>query len=193
MTNETQKAVQRRLYDQRFARRYLRGHGIDIGAGSDGLQKYRQWFPLMASCSSWDIENGDAQFMESVPNGVFDFVVSSHCLEHMVDPHEALTNWLRITKPLGHVIITVPDEDLYEQLSWPSKFNPDHKWSFTIHKHKSWCEKSINLTDMLTAFHDVCTIKKIELLDHLYDYQLLDQDQTRGWAESGIEIVLQKK
>ncbi|MBV5346213.1 MAG: methyltransferase domain-containing protein, partial [Rhodoferax sp.] len=74
-----------------------------------------------------------------------DFVHSSHCLEHMRDVREALKNWIRIVKPGGFLILTVPDEDLYEQGQWPSRFNTDHKWSFTIHKERSTMPSSINV------------------------------------------------
>ena len=45
-------------------------------------------------------------------------------------------------EPGGHLIVTVPDEDLYEQGHFPSDYNRDHKWTFTIHKPKSWSERS---------------------------------------------------
>ncbi|MEM1724783.1 MAG: hypothetical protein QXW71_03295 [Thermoplasmata archaeon] len=34
--------------------------------------------------------------MEGVPNCSYDFVHSSHCLEHLRDPREGLKNWFRI-------------------------------------------------------------------------------------------------
>ena len=55
----------------------------------------------MKSCRSWDLPDGDAQYMASIEDGLFDFVHSSHCLEHMQDPQTALANWIRILKPGG--------------------------------------------------------------------------------------------
>ena len=57
-----------------------------------------------------------AELMASVADNTYDFVHSSHCLEHMRDPARAMHNWLRILKPGGHLVCLVPDEDLYEQL-----------------------------------------------------------------------------
>ena len=39
----------------------------------------------------------------------------------------------------------VPDEDLYEQGQFPSTYNVDHKWTFTILKTTSWSPCSLNL------------------------------------------------
>jgi len=143
--NETSKALIRRLQDTRYASTYFKGDGIDIGAGDDPISKYSQQFPLMTSVKIWDVPDGDAQIMAGVADNTFDFVHSSHCLEHMRDSHEAFNNWLRICKPGGHLIITIPDEDIYEQGVWPSTHNPDHKMTWTILKEESWSPVSINL------------------------------------------------
>lgn len=131
---QTGKSISRRLYDPRFLNRYFVGNGIDIGSGGDCLYDYRQHFPLMAYVKSWDIEDGDAHHMKGIKDSYYDFVHSSHCLEHMLDPFIALENWIRICRSGGHIVLLVPDEDLYEQGVWPSNFNPDHKFSFTINK-----------------------------------------------------------
>jgi len=193
MSNEMQKSVVRRLNDSRFLREYFVGHGIDIGAGEDSLLKYKEFFPLIKTVRSWDIADGDAQYLEGLNNFSFDFAVSSHCLEHTESPNTAIKHWLRVIKPKGYLIITVPDEDLYEQGLWPSKFNTDHKFTFTINKDYSWSPKSINVFDLLKIFNDSIRVKKIELLDNLYFKSLHGIDQTRyTFSESAIEIVLQK-
>ena len=86
MGDETSKSIARRLRDPAFANIYFVGHGIDIGAGSDCLDKHRASFPKMLSCRRWDTEDGDAKDMASVPDNTYDFVHSSHCLEHLTDP-----------------------------------------------------------------------------------------------------------
>ena len=98
-------------------------------------------FPVSAKCA-WDLGDGDATFMESVKDETYDFVHSSHCLEHLLDPEKGLRNWFRILKPGGYLVVIVPDEDLYEQGVFPSTFNADHKWTFTISKSGSWSDKS---------------------------------------------------
>jgi SAM-dependent methyltransferase len=190
---EASKAVMRRLYDSRFATRYFVGSGIDIGCGPDPISQYSEQFPLMESCRSWDMPYGDAQYLESVDDNTFDFVHSSHCLEHMVDPKTAMTHWLRVLKPNGHLVITIPEEDLYEQGIFPSTNNDDHKWTFTIAKAKSWSNKSINLASFLAEFSDAAQILKIELLDASFRYGLQRFDQTlTPIGECAIEFIMRK-
>lgn len=191
--HEASKALSRRLHDNRFSTRYFVGNGIDIGCGPDPISQYSEQFPLMRQVKNWDMPDGDAQYLASAADASFDFVHSSHCLEHMHDPKIALSNWLRVLKPNGHMVITIPDEDLYEQGVFPSSFNHDHKWTFTLHKKKSWSSKSINLFDLLAEFTDQIQILKVELLDANYRYRLGRFDQTlTPVAEAGIECILRK-
>lgn len=197
--HETSKSIARRLHTPGFVR-YFRGHGIDIGAGADGLHQWKSLFPLMDSCVCWDKEQGDAQFMEGVKDASYDFVHSAHCLEHLFDPDVALHHWWRILKPGGHLIVMVPDEDLYEQGLWPSAWNNDHKHTFSLRRtpdderiHR------INVLAMLLAFsmaqpeHSV-EIVLIHLLDSTYRYERPREDQTLNVVtESAIEFVLRKR
>lgn len=197
---ELSKSIFKKLHDSRYATRYLVGDGIDIGAGNDGLSQYMELFPLMRSCRSWDLDDGDAQFMEGIPNQTFDFVHSSHCLEHLVDIEVALFNWIRILRPGGHLICTVPDEDMYEQGIFPSQFNSDHRHTFTIYKKESWSTASKNILDILTSCKGEFEIKLIELLDSTYRYklnnenplQIIDQTNT-PIGECAIEFILKKR
>ena len=70
--------------------------------------------------------------MRGVPDASYDFVHSSHTLEHMRDAAEALCNWWRILAPGGYLIVVVPDWELYEQGVWPSQWNSDHKQRFSL-------------------------------------------------------------
>ncbi len=197
--NESSKSIFGKLRDSRYATRYLVGDGVDIGAGSDSIGQYYEQFPLMRSCRAWDIPDGDAEIMEGISDNTFDFVHSSHCLEHMRNPHVALNNWLRILKPGGHLVCLVPDEDLYEQGEFPSTFNSDHKHTFTIYKHTSWSKQSINLFDLLSKTNYSIEIKKIELLDATFRYDLnrliqmprFDQTLTTI-GECAIEFIVKK-
>lgn len=194
--NETSKSIFKKLSDSRFATRYIVGDGIDIGAGQDSLDQYLEFFPLAKSCRNWDIQDGDAQYLESIPDNSFDFVNSSHCLEHMVDPHSALNNWLRVLRQGGHLLMLIPDEDLYEQGVFPSTFNFDHKHTFSIFKKKSWSNNSINLFDLLSSTNFDLKILRIELLDATFRYksakQLRSDQSMTSIGECSIEILIQK-
>ncbi|WP_269713426.1 methyltransferase domain-containing protein [Caulobacter sp. NIBR2454] len=191
---ETSKSIMRRSGDARFATRWLIGAGIDIGAGQDTIGNYGQLFPLMTSLRSWDLPDGDAMLMEGVADDSFDFVHSSHCLEHLVDPQVALAHWIRICKPGGHLVIMIPDEDMYEQGIFPSTFNDDHKWTFTTGKRESWSPRSINVMDLLSQFTHQVSVQKMEVLDACFLQGLVRFDQTvLVTGESAIEIVLRKR
>jgi SAM-dependent methyltransferase len=151
-------------------------------------------FPAIRSVRHWDRPDGDAELMAGVPDNRFDFVHSSHCLEHLNDPALGLSNWMRILKPGGHLIVMVPDEDLYEQGRFPSVNNTDHKFSFTIHKPKSWSGRSINLLGLLASLGPAAEVLRIELLDATYRYSLPAMDQTMTpIGECAIEFIIRKR
>jgi len=197
--HESSKSVFHKLKDSRYATRYLVGDGIDIGAGQDTIGQYYEFFPLMKSCRGWDLPDGDAELMASIADNTFDFVHSSHCLEHMLNARNALENWVRILKPGGHLVCLIPDEDLYEQGVFPSTYNTDHKHTFTIFKKASWSGASINVTEMLAGVSQPIEVKKIELLDATYRYEFNQRigvdryDQTAtAVGECAIEFVVKK-
>jgi SAM-dependent methyltransferase len=191
---ECSKSIQRRLSDSNFLRRYFAGKGVDIGGKPDPLCLYKEFFPLMSEVRTWDWEDGDAQFLKGVANNTLDFVHSSHCLEHLVDPIEGLKNWFRVVREGGYLIVTVPDEDLYEQGVFPSVFNRDHKWTFTIFKQKSWSERSINLLDTIRELSPSAEVVKLEQLSTNYRFGLPRFDQTlTPVAECGIELIIRKR
>lgn len=189
------KAVMRRIHQFGYVGRYFVGDGIDVGSGGDSLAQYKDQFPLMRSCRDWDLRDGDAQYLHGINDHSYDFLHSSHCLEHMNDPVEALANWYRVLKPYGHLVILVPDEDLYEQRAWPSMYNSDHKFTFTINKKQSWSPASRNLTDLLKTLPATARIVKIELLDggFMKSRARLDQTTQEYISESAIEFVVRKE
>lgn len=191
---EATKAMTRRLHDSRFATKYFVGDGIDIGCGGDCIIKYKEWFPLMNSVRAWDQEDGDAQTLEGIESQSFDFVHSSHSLEHMADPYIAFERWVDILKPTGHIILTLPDEDMFEQGRWPSTFaGSDHVSSWTIFKFESWSPKSINCVEFFSRYREL-EILKIEKIDQTFLYDLPFADQTRTLStECAIEIILRKR
>jgi len=191
---ECTKAFVRRSRDINFTARYFVGSGIDIGGAPDPLSLYAQFFPRMGKVRIWDLQDGDAQLMQGVDDASFDFVHSSHCLEHLVDPLVGLQNWFRVLKPGGHMVIIVPDEDLYEQGVFPSTYNTDHKWTFTVSKARSWSSKSRNLVELVGALGGAADLRKIECLDSTYLYGLPRFDQTlTPVGEAGIEMVVRKR
>lgn len=171
--------------------RFLKGIGVDIGAGSDPLT-----IPS-GKVYPFDMIHGDANFMDDYDDNQLDFVYSSHCLEHMVSVPVALYNWCRIIAPGGHLYFTVPDWEYYEKRRWPSKYNPDHKSSFSF----TYTREDTGRTNHYHIEKDLIPILELnkmevlvkELQLHDYDHSLPDNvDQTMGKAIIQILIVAQK-
>jgi SAM-dependent methyltransferase len=191
---ECSKSIMRRMHEPNFSNRYFVGQGIDIGGGPDPLGFYIELFPLMLGVKAWDKEDGDAQSLIDIEDAHYDFVHSSHCLEHLENPSLGIKNWFRVLKPGGHLIVTVPDEDMYEQGQFPSTWNGDHKFTFTISKSKSWSAKSINIIDLISKLGEELELIKLHKLDESFRYTLPRFDQTlTPIGECGIEIILRKR
>lgn len=200
MGAETSKAIPRRLRDPAFHQKYFVGTGLDVGAGGDPLSRYVPLFPGITHVMTFDVPGsdadvvGDATTLASIPgDNVYDFVHSSHCLEHLADPEAALRSWLRVTKPGGHVIVLVPDWELYEHETWPSVFNMDHKHCFTCAPVterwlKAWNEL-VSVPQLLAGLGQ--TVVRLELLEATYLPGVIT-DQTIGIGECAIEFVLRK-
>lgn len=72
------------------AREILTGHGLDVGCGRWPLEH-----PGALSITPVDVATGgDAMNLPERETG-WDFIFSSHCLEHLVDPIGALQHWKR--------------------------------------------------------------------------------------------------
>ena len=144
-------------------RSVLTGKGIDIGCGPD---------PVSPGVRRFDVEDGDANRITEHVKEDFDFVYASHCLEHMHEPRKAILEWWKLVRVGGHLFFMVPDEDLYEQGVFPSRFNDDHKATFTLSKDKSWSPVSINVLDLANSLPGGRLVK-LALQDQGYDRKLL--------------------
>ena len=154
--NESSKS--RQLFTS-TERALLRGRVLDIGAGAD---------PVTPDAVAFDQAQGDANHITAFAPASFDCVYSSHCLEHMHEPVQSLANWWSLVKPGGVLFVIVPDEDLYEQGRFPSRFNGDHKCTFTIAKKRSWSPRSHNLLELAQALPDA-QLLSLRLNDIGYD------------------------
>lgn len=146
-----------------FEASILQGKGIDIGCGPD---------PVRPDALGFDLDQGDAGHILDHVQGQFDYVYSSHCLEHLSDPRKALLDWWQLVRPGGHLFLVVPDEDLYEQGVFPSRFNGDHKATFTLSKAQSWSPVSHNVLDLALALPGG-QLLRLSLQDEGYDRRLL--------------------
>jgi SAM-dependent methyltransferase len=190
MAKETSKAMRRRMIENSLGvfpwLEILKGEGLDVGAGDDPLQ--------IGGCQHFDKDDGDAEKLdELIAHASLDYLHASQCLEHMLDPADALARWFRCVRKGGHLVISVPDFDLFEKRLWPSKWNPDHEAGFSLWR-KSYpnCPLFYHVPTMLSGYN----VKLLRLVATNFNYNLSDEvDQT--WHESDgveafIEFVIQK-
>ena len=158
------------LRGEEFKLRFFAGKVIDIGCGDDIVVPHAVPF---------DLAHGDAQWiLNYFEAGSFDCVHSSHCLEHMRDVTGALSQWWGLVKPGGHLIVVVPDEDLYEQGVWPPLFNLDHKATFSLGKQQSWSPVSYEIGALVRALPGAEVIEA-QLQDAGYDRRHMRRRVTR--------------
>lgn len=79
---------------------FCKGNGLDIGAG--------KW-PLKGATPVELKDGGDAM---DLPAGEFDFIFSSHCLEHLADPVAALEHWATRLAKGGVLFLYLPHPDM---------------------------------------------------------------------------------
>ena len=98
MGSETNKS-----YEYRVKKGYgdfFQGRGVDIGCGKAPLSQ--AVFNGITELVEYDNEEGqsenDGNTCSNLEDGSFDFVYSSHCLEHMDDPYSSYRNWIRTIK-----------------------------------------------------------------------------------------------
>lgn len=93
------------------ALQFCKGKGLDVGAG--------KW-PLPGAITV-DLNNGgDAM---DLPAGIFDYIFSSHCLEHLTNPVAAIEHWKSHIVPGGVLFLYLPHPSM---LYWRTTRNRKH-------------------------------------------------------------------
>lgn len=172
MGRETSKSHDRRARNGDF-KKYFQGKGLDIGCGSD---------PVLPTAQRYDKQHGNAETVSNLEPESYDYVYSSHCLEHMTNEYGALRAWWGLVKPGGYLIVVVPDFILYEQKHWPSVYNTDHKHIFEIDK---LCNMGFNLP--------MSQVLRVQINEDGFDYSKHSVDQTRHGAQAEIEMIVRKQ
>jgi len=98
-----------------LAYKYCKGHGVDIGSGAWPLNDAR---PIE---NSWD-ENA---YNLKENNASLDYVFTSHLLEHLERPYEAINEWARALKPGGILFLYLPHPSCS---MWQPENLPAHLW-----------------------------------------------------------------
>ena len=175
---DTTRAFNRRLREG-FFDKYCLGKGLDVGFGGDLIKSDAQ---------GWDFEHGDAQFLEGLEDESFDYVYSSHTLEHVYDAKTSLKNWYRVLKPDGYLILYIPHRDLYEKKKkLPSRFNTNHLRFFLINEN--------DLPDtvgIIPLMNDSLENFKIIYAKECSEGRTIEDPMIHSDGEYSIEIVIQK-
>lgn len=82
-----------------IALKFCQGRGLDIGCG--------KW-PLPGAVGVDLANGGDAM---NLPADDLDYIASSHCLEHLVDPVAALEHWKSRLRTGGTLLLYLPHPD----------------------------------------------------------------------------------
>lgn len=182
--NESSKAMRRRAREAASGffpwRDVFKGKMLDAGCGPDKLP--------FADCIGFDTPDGDANHLSKYfPPESFDLVHGSHVLEHMINPQAALRDWLTLVKPGGYVVQTVPDVGAYENFTFPSRYNPDHRASFSMIYRGSAFPIHYHIPTLLESFNDIAETLLARYVEVNYDWKRREVDQT--WIEEdGVEI-----
>jgi ubiquinone/menaquinone biosynthesis C-methylase UbiE len=99
----------------------------------------------------------DATDLSSVKTGEYDYLISSHCLEHVANPIKALKEWNRVIKDGGLMVLVLPDP----------KFTFDHKRKRTTFEHILGDYNNNTVEEDETHVQDVidnCDLTRVYLL-----------------------------
>ena len=174
---ETTKAKARRERENFFAL-YCNGDGLDIGYGGD---------PVVPGVTVFDMEHGDATTITCYQQRRFDFIYTSHLLEHLNEPGKALQHWWQVLKPGGFLILYFPFRDLYERkMELPSRHNPDHKFFYLLDHDEP--PHTLGLLPLLSRSLSHYTVKYAKVCDENFSVQ--PNGDPAG--EYSIEAVIQK-
>jgi len=122
-----------------FALQFCRGSGADVGCGD---------WPLPGALPVDMKAGGDAL---ALPGNGFDYVFSSHCLEHLPNPVEAIEHWRDCLRQGGALFLYLPHPDM-------TYWRPEH---CRKHLHLFWPKdiaqmlKSLGFADVIHSERDL--------------------------------------
>lgn len=163
-----------------FYSRFMSGIGLDIGytGYTEGVM------PILPTATGVDLDypGYDGKTLPFSDNSQ-DYVYSSHCLEHITDWSKAISEWFRVLKINGYLIIIVPHKYLYEKKAYPpSRWNEDHKRFYTP-------GSLLNEVDCALTPNSY-RIRLLEDGDKGFNYSIPPEQHSSGQYE--ITLVLQK-
>lgn len=133
-----------------LAKQCCKGKGLDIGSGKWPLDGARA------------IENRNEENAYKVlePDASQDFVFSSHVLEHLEKPEQALAEWWRVLKKGGVLFLYLP--------------HPACKmWDYEIFSHHVWHPDPESVRDMVLAPTDAEMVEISVIPDIYFSFHII--------------------
>lgn len=173
-----------RTYKQKirsgFFDKYMQGKGIEPGFA--GYQEGT--VSILEGCLGVDLNYPNYDGINlPFQDEEFDYLYSSHCLEHVKDINQVLKEWYRVVKTDGYLVIITPHQYLYERrINKPSKWNGDHNYFFSPGKLLTHIEEALEPNSY--------RVRLLEDGDENYNYSVPLSSHPDGQYE--ITTVLQK-
>ena len=146
--------------------------GLEIGGPSEVFS--RKWMPLYRSVRRLDNCNfsdqnvwtkeaskikrppgsdfvADGSDLASVPDSAYEFVLSSHNLEHFANPVKAIKEWQRVTRQGGALILAVPDY----RYTFDHRRNPTKVEHMLLDYQRGTPESDLGHLDEILDTHDL--------------------------------------
>ena len=140
---------------------YCEGSGIDIGCGEGKIKEDALGIDSRGLPGVNLIHNVAVQL--PFEDGKFDYVYSSHTLEHMKgDLIPVVKEWTRVLKKGGYFILYLPHKKLY------TDYNPEH-------------------------FHEFDIESCLDLLEKSMDFEVVEQRMDEGEDKYSFLVVVRKK
>lgn len=105
---------------------YLNGEGLDVGC--------KKW-KIKDDAIGVDIRQSPGVDLiikdwNKIDSEKYDYVFSSHCLEHIADWETAISHWVRVIKQGGIIFLYLPNPAVYNR--WSKNHLKAHKHDFTL-------------------------------------------------------------
>lgn len=133
-----------------------------------------------------------------------DTIISRHSFEHMLDPVKTLREWIRILKPLGRLIVVLPDQGGINTMD-PYYSNNEHMHAYTQESFRNFLElfpelqidrqdvvmENWSFGTILTKYPKVSII--VPHLDRTEGLQrLLESIYALDYPSQAIEVIVSK-
>jgi ADP-heptose:LPS heptosyltransferase/predicted SAM-dependent methyltransferase len=148
--------------------RYAAGAGLDLGCGGEKVLPHFLGVDsgkdagLYGATIRADVNVVTCERLPIFADRSFDTVFSSHLLEHIEDTDSALSEWWRLVKDGGHLVLYLPHADLYPNIGQPGA-NPDHKHDF----------RNADIVDAMARVASDWELIEDETRDQLREYSFL--------------------